>query len=66
MRLFEKCVALFVVLLIFFVVGCGDKNEESEQPLDPSVDPTISETGGSAINPGEWDTLSQSQKTVKY
>lgn len=49
MRLFEKCVAIFAVLLIFFVVGCGESSER----------------GGAAIGSEEWDTLSQHEKNQK-
>ena len=49
MRLFEKCVAIFAVLLIFSVVGCGDD----------------SEGGGAVIGSGGWDILTQRGKNQK-
>ena len=52
MRSFEKCVAIFAVLLIFSVVGCGGDSDDSER-------------GGAAIDSEEWDTLSQHEKNQK-
>lgn len=61
MRLFEKCMALLAVLLIFFVVGCGgDDDEQSEQGSDFES----FETGGPP-RIGEWDNLTQLEKNRK-
>lgn len=52
MRLFEKYTAVFAVLLIFFVVGCGGDSEDSE-------------VGGAAIGSGGWDLLTPHGKNQK-
>ena len=49
MRSFEKCIAVFTMLLIFFVIGCGEDSER----------------GGAAIGSETWDTLSQHEKNQK-
>lgn len=55
MRLFEKCMALFTVLLIFFVVGCGGDDNDSEN----------TERGSGGLPSADWDSLTQSEKNMK-
>ena len=49
MRSFEKCVAVFAVLLISCMVGCSENSER----------------GGAAIGSGGWDLLTQHGKNQK-
>lgn len=52
MRSFEKCVAIFAVVLIFAVVGCGDGEDETY------------ETGSSPLILS-WHALEQSERNQK-
>lgn len=54
MRSFEKCVAIFAVLLIFSIVGCGGDSDDSETGGAPGI-----------IGSGGWDILSQHGKNQK-
>ncbi|MXV84794.1 hypothetical protein F4Z98_15660 [Candidatus Poribacteria bacterium] len=63
MRLFEKCMVLFAMPLIFFTVGCGGEN--NEETLDSPIAPGNIDRGSGGLSSGDWDDLTQLEKNRK-